>query len=89
MIYTPASKLRAAAIALLQASSAPCCQRGDILINADFDPDEEGRVRLRITAADRIVFRAWWHPDDSAEISAVVSHGIWESKLLEAARYGQ
>jgi hypothetical protein len=89
VIYTPASKIRAAAVALLQASSAPCCQRGDFLISADFDPDEEGRVRLRIRAADRVVFRAWWHPDDPDDLAAVVSHGDWEPKLMEAARYGQ
>ncbi len=83
-----ASQLRNAALYVLRCADLPSARRGALLINAGIDPEHPaGSSWLRIEADGQIVFRAWWDPDDPDALAAVVSHGPWESKLLEASNH--
>ncbi|MBN9149161.1 MULTISPECIES: hypothetical protein [unclassified Nitrobacter] len=84
-----ASKIRDAALYILRCADLPSARRGELLITAGIDPDyHAGASWLRIEADGQIVFRAWWNPDEPDVLAAVVSHGPWESNLLEASNHG-
>jgi hypothetical protein len=86
----PASKIRAAALALLREHygfALDGAQRYELFregltIATDADPDD-GRCRLTIESEGRRVFAAWWEPGDPDEsIAAVTSHGPWQAILI-------
>jgi hypothetical protein len=87
-----ALKLRDAALSLLRCSGAPSCQRGALSIVKTLEPESDGRadrVMLLVTFEGKQVFDAWWLSDDPDDIAAVVNHGDWESKLMEAAHHAR